>query len=337
MKSSVLVSGGLGYIGSHTVVELINAGKEVIILDNLANSDEFVLNRIERIIGVCPKLYVGDIRDRQFLRNIFKDYQFKSLIHFAGLKSVLESEKNPLVYFDNNVSGSITLFEESLNAGVQNIIFSSSATVYGGSRLVKYVENMPLNPINVYGRTKLMVEDILRDIKRSNPSMGIAILRYFNPVGAHESGLLGENPNGIPNNLMPYIADVASGLRDKLFIYGGDYRTPDGTALRDYIHIQDLALGHVCALEHLLDEQDLITLNLGTGTPHSVLEILRAFEQASGKSIPFEIVGRRQGDLPEYFADPSLANDTLNWFARYDINRMCEDAWRWQMCKIHNN
>lgn len=337
MKSSVLVSGGLGYIGSHTVVELINAGKEVIILDNLANSDEFVLNRIERIIGVRPKLYVGDIRDRQFLRKIFKDYQFKSLIHFAGLKSVLESEKNPLVYLDNNVSGSITLFEESLNAGVQNIIFSSSATVYGGSHSVKYVENMPLNPINVYGRTKLMVEDILRDIKRSNPSMGIAILRYFNPVGAHESGLLGENPNGIPNNLMPYIADVASGLRDKLFVYGGDYPTPDGTALRDYIHIQDLALGHVCALEHLLDEQDLITLNLGTGTPHSVLEILRAFEQVSGKSIPFEIVGRRQGDLPEYFADPSLANDTLNWFARYDINRMCEDAWRWQISKIHNH
>jgi UDP-glucose 4-epimerase len=303
----------------------------VVIVDNLSNSNEFVLKRIEKVTGIRPALYIGDVRDRQLLRFIFRDYQFEALMHFAGLKAVSESEEKPLLYFDNNVSGSVTLFDESLHAGIKNIIFSSSATVYGNSDLVKYSEDMPLNPINVYGRTKRMIEDVLRDVKKSNPTIGVAILRYFNPVGAHESGLLGESPNGIPNNLMPYIADVALGIRDKVLVYGNDYLTPDGTGLRDYIHVQDLVLGHIAALKHILRKRDLITLNLGTGVPHSVIDIIKAFEIASGKKIPFEFVNRRTGDLPEYYADPSRAENLMNWRACWHIHKMCEDTWRWQL------
>lgn len=303
----------------------------MVIVDNLSNSNEFVLKRIEKVTGIRPALYIGDVRDRQLLRFIFRDYQFEALMHFAGLKAVSESEEKPLLYFDNNVSGSVTLFDESLHAGIKNIIFSSSATVYGNSDLVKYSEDMPLNPINVYGRTKRMIEDVLRDVKKSNPTIGVAILRYFNPVGAHESGLLGESPNGIPNNLMPYIADVALGIRDKVLVYGNDYLTPDGTGLRDYIHVQDLVLGHIAALKHILRKRDLITLNLGTGVPHSVIDIIKAFEIASGKKIPFEFVNRRTGDLPEYYADPSRAENLMNWRACWHIHKMCEDTWRWQL------
>ena len=333
MKLSILVTGGLGYIGSLTVVELINVGHKVFILDNLSNSNEEVVTRIKKITGTNPDLCIGDIRDRELLRKLFKEHQFEAVMHFAGLKAVGESEQKPLIYYDNNVSGSISLFDECLRAGVGNIIFSSSATVYGASEAVKYVEDMPLKPVNVYGRTKLMVEDVLRDIKKSNPAIGIAILRYFNPVGAHSSGLLGESPNGIPNNLMPYIADVASGIRDKLYVYGKDYPTPDGTGLRDYIHVQDLAIGHIAALEHISSQKNLITLNLGTGKPYSVMDMVKAFSNVSGKNITCEFVNRRAGDLAEYYAEPLLANELIQWSARLGIDKMCEDTWRWQMNK----
>jgi UDP-glucose 4-epimerase len=248
MTSTILVTGGLGYIGSHTVVELMECGHEVIILDNLSNSSASVLLGIEKITGKKPKTYIGDIRDREILQTIFKTHSIVSVMHFAGLKAVGEGEEKPLLYFDNNVTGSITLFDEMVKAQVKRVIFSSSATVYGVSDNYKFTEDMPLNPVNVYGQTKVKVEKILRELKEKTPALGIAILRYFNPVGAHPSGFIGENPKGIPNNLMPYIADVASGKKEKLFIFGDDYSTPDGTGLRDYIHVKDLALGHIAAL-----------------------------------------------------------------------------------------
>jgi len=283
MISTVLVTGGLGYIGSHAVVELIERGREVVILDNLSNSTESVLEGIEKITGKKPKTYIGDIRDRDMLQTIFKAHNIDSVMHFAGLKAVAEGEERPLLYFDNNVTGSITLFDEMIKAEVKRVIFSSSATVYGESDTFKYTEDMPLNPINVYGKTKLKVEEILRELKKTNPTLGIAILRYFNPVGAHPSGFIGENPKGIPNNLMPYIADVAMGIREKLFIFGDDYPTPDGTGLRDYIHVKDLALGHIAAFNKLEAHTDMITVNLGTGKPCSVLDLVRAFEKTSEK------------------------------------------------------
>jgi UDP-glucose 4-epimerase len=335
MTSTVLVTGGLGYIGSHTVVELIERGHEVIILDNLSNSSESVLGGIEKIVGKKPKLYVGDIRDREILQTIFKAHKIESVIHFAGLKAVGEGEQKPLLYFDNNVTGSITLFDEMVKAQVKRVIFSSSATVYGASDNYKFTEDMPLNPANVYGKTKLKVEDILRELKESNPALGIAILRYFNPVGAHPSGLIGENPKGTPNNLMPYIADVAKGLREKLFIFGGDYETPDGTGLRDYIHVKDLALGHIAALNKLEMDSDMIIVNLGTGKPCSVLDLAKAFEVISGKKIPYEVTSRRKGDVAGSFADPTLAKELLRWEASSDINAMCEDTWRWQQNKMN--
>jgi UDP-glucose 4-epimerase len=244
-----------------------------------------------------------------------------------------EGEEMPLLYFDNNVTGSITLFDEMMKAKVKRVIFSSSATVYGKASSVKYIEDMPLNPINVYGKTKTMVEEVLREMKRAYPEIGVAILRYFNPVGAHPSGFIGENPDGIPNNLMPYIADVAMGLKEKLFIFGDDYETPDGTGLRDYIHVKDLALGHIAALNKLDTQTDIITVNLGTGKPYSVLDMVQAFEKASGKKISYEIIERRQGDLAEYYADPSLAEKILKWKAGFDISAMCEDTWRWKKYK----
>ncbi len=327
---TILVTGGTGYIGSHTVVQLLNAGHNVVILDNLCNSNKGVLQRIESLTQKTPHFIEGDIRDRAALRRLFEQYSCEAVIHFAGLKAVGESEENPLKYFDNNVSGSVTLFEEMLRASVHSLIFSSSATVYGNPGEVCYSESTPLKPINVYGETKLMVEDILRSLKKSNPELQIALLRYFNPVGAHESGQMGEDPFGVPNNLMPFISQVAIGTRPKLMVYGNDYPTPDGTGLRDYIHVEDLAAGHLAALNHLSPANSLITVNLGTGRPYSVLEVIQSFEKASGKRIPYEIVGRRPGDLAEYYADPSFAKKVLGWEAKLDIDRMCADSWRWQ-------
>ena len=327
---TILVTGGTGYIGSHAVVQLLNAGHNVVILDNLCNSNRGVLQRIENLTQKSPHFIEGDIRDRAVLRGLFEQYSCDAVIHFAGLKAVGESEENPLKYFDNNVSGSVTLFEEMLRANVHRLIFSSSATVYGNPGEVCYSEITPLKPINVYGETKLMVEDILRSLKRSNPELQIALLRYFNPVGAHESGQMGEDPFGVPNNLMPFISQVAIGTRPKLMVYGNDYPTPDGTGLRDYIHVEDLAAGHLAALNHLSPTNSLITVNLGTGRPYSVLEVIQSFEKASGKRIPYEIVGRRPGDLAEYYADPSFAKKVLGWEAKLDIDRMCADSWRWQ-------
>ena len=329
MTSTILVTGGLGFIGSHTVVELIERGHEIVILDNLSNSSESVMDGIQKITGKIPKLYVGDIRDREILQTIFMSHAIESVMHFAGLKAVGEGEEKPLLYFDNNVTGSVTLFDEMMKAQVRRVIFSSSATVYGEASSVKYHEGMPLNPINVYGKTKYMVEEVLREMKRAYPEIGVAILRYFNPVGAHPSGLIGENPKGTPNNLMPYIADVAMGEKEKLFIFGDDYETPDGTGLRDYIHVKDLALGHIAALNKLVTYTEMITVNLGTGKPYSVLEMVQAFEKASGKKIPYEIIARRQGDLAEYYADPTLAAKLLQWKTSFDIKTICEDTWRW--------
>jgi UDP-glucose 4-epimerase len=327
---TILVTGGTGYIGSHTVVQLLNAGNRVVILDNLCNSKKGVLQRIENLTQKSPHFIEGDIRDREILRSFFEQYPCDAVIHFAGLKAVGESEAAPLRYFDNNVSGSITLFEEMLKANVHTLVFSSSATVYGNPDEVCYSENTPLKPVNVYGQTKLMVEDILRSLKKSKPELQIALLRYFNPVGAHESGLMGEDPFGVPNNLMPFISQVSIGARSKLIVYGNDYPTPDGTGLRDYIHVEDLSAGHLAALNHLNPGNSLITVNLGTGRPYSVLEVIQSFEKASGKSIPYEIVGRRPGDLAEYYADPSLAKKILGWEAKLNIERICTDSWRWQ-------
>jgi UDP-glucose 4-epimerase len=326
----ILVAGGLGYIGSHTSVELIQAGYQITILDNLSNASSLVIGRINRITGVTPTFVKGDIRSSSVLREIFKDKPIDSVIHFAGLKAVGESESNPIKYYDNNVTGSIILFEEMARAGVKTIVFSSSATVYGDPGVNRYTEDLPLKPVNVYGKTKLMVEDILRDVYKSDSSWKVALLRYFNPVGAHESGFIGEDPVGIPNNLMPFIAQVAVGKRDKLSVFGGDYPTPDGTGLRDFIHVSDLANGHLAALEALSENSGLITTNLGSGRPYSVLELIKTFEKVSGVPIPYEIVSRRSGDLPEYYADPSYAKKMFNWQTKLDLQRMCEDVWRWQ-------
>jgi UDP-glucose 4-epimerase len=325
----ILVTGGAGYIGSHTVVQLLNSGKDIVILDNLSNSSLGVVKRIEDLAGKAVEFIEGDIRDRALVRATFGQLVFDSVIHFAGLKAVGESEAFPLKYFDNNVSGSIVLFEEMMRANVNQLIFSSSATVYGNPGSVCYSEETALSPINVYGRTKLMVEDILRDLQKANPDLRIALLRYFNPVGAHESGRIGENPFGKPNNLMPFMTQVAIGAQEKLMVYGNDYPTPDGTGLRDYIHVEDLAAGHLAALK-ALEQNASITVNLGTGKPYSVFDMIKAFEGASGVKIPYEVVARRAGDLSEYYADPTLAKKVLGWEAQLGIDRMCADSWRWQ-------
>lgn len=330
MTQHILVTGGTGYIGSHTVVQLLEAGNQVVILDNLCNSKREVVNRIEQITGKRPDLVIGDIRDRATLRSLFANHAIDAVIHFAGLKAVGESVAEPLKYYDNNVSGSVVLFEEMARANVKTLVFSSSATVYGDPGVVQYTEDLPLKPVNVYGRTKLMVEDILRDHKHADPCWRIALLRYFNPVGAHQSGLIGEDPSGIPNNLMPFIAQVAVGKREKLQIFGNDYPTSDGTGKRDYIHVDDLAAGHLAALKALNQSPATITVNLGTGRPYSVLEVINAFSAVSGKPVPYEIAPRRAGDLPEYYAEPSLAKQLLGWVAQHDIERMCADTWRWQ-------
>jgi len=327
---TILVTGGAGYIGSHTVVQLLEAGKDVLILDNLCNSKLQVVERIEAITGRRPFFIEGDVRNRLVLEDIFSNHNIESVIHFAGLKSVAECGVKPLLYYDNNLSGSITLVEEMAKANVKSIVFSSSATVYGEPVFLPYTEEHPLKPINVYGHTKLMVEQVLRDLVISDPTWRVAILRYFNPVGAHASGQIGEDPAGIPNNLMPFVAQVAVGKREKLMVYGNDYETKDGTGVRDYIHVDDLASGHLAALRYLENNRGVITVNLGTGNGTSVLELVSAFERASGNAIPKEIAPRRSGDLPEYYANAVYSKTLLGWSAQYGVERMCEDTWRWQ-------
>lgn len=330
MNKSILVTGGTGYIGSHTTLQLLNAGFSVVIFDNLSNSRASVVQRIERISGKPVGFVQGDICDPTAVRKTLTGTPFHAVLHFAGLKAVGESEAEPLKYYANNVVGSEVLLQEMQRAGLRTLVFSSSATVYGNPGYTQYREDTPLAPENVYGRTKRIVEDMLRDLKKSDDRWHIALLRYFNPVGAHESGQLGEAPNGIPNNLMPYIAQVAAGTRAELSVFGNDYPTPDGTGLRDYIHVEDLARGHLAALLHLDGHPELLTVNLGTGQPYSVLQMVEAFAKASGKKIPYRIAPRRPGDLAEYFADPSFAKHTLGWEATLGIDRMCEDTWHWQ-------
>ena len=325
---TILVTGGAGYIGSHTVVALQESGYQVVILDNLCNSKLAAINSIQKISSQAPVFYEGDIRDRALLSKIFNNHSISGVIHFAGLKAVGESQSEPLKYYDNNVAGSIALLEEMLKAKVDTFVFSSSATVYGEPGATQFQEGMPTAPINVYGRTKLMVEEILRDSANANPDLRVACLRYFNPVGAHLSGLIGENPVGTPNNLMPYIGQIALGILPKLKVFGSDYPTPDGTGLRDYIHVDDLAQGHLLALQYLEDHPGTLTVNLGTGKPYSVLEMIAAFEKVSGKKIPYDLVERRSGDLAEYYANSELAKRILGWQAKHGIERMCEDTWR---------
>ncbi|MDA8127854.1 MAG: UDP-glucose 4-epimerase GalE [Betaproteobacteria bacterium] len=326
----VLLTGGAGYIGSHTAVECLAAGHEVVVFDNLSNSSPVSLERVARIAGKPVAFVQGDIRDRAALRALFAEHRIEAVVHFAGLKAVGESVEKPLFYYDNNIAGSIALFEEMAEAGVKALVFSSSATVYGDPATVPITEDFPLSATNPYGRSKLFIEDMLRDIALSDPGWNVALLRYFNPVGAHESGLIGEDPRGVPNNLMPYVAQVAVGRRPHLNVFGGDYPTPDGTGVRDYIHVVDLARGHVAALNRLPQLGGVGTWNLGTGRGVSVLDMVRAFEAASGKQVPYRIVARRAGDVAQCWADPARAARDLGWRAEYDLARMCVDAWRWQ-------
>jgi len=326
----ILVTGGTGYIGSHTVVELMASGKDVLIVDNLCNSKASVLDRIERIAGRRPGFAQLDVRDRIALGKLFSAHRVDAVIHFAGLKAVGESVTRPLAYYDNNVSGSVALFECMVEAEVKTIVFSSSATVYGDSPQMPIREEFPLSASNPYGRTKLMIEEILRDLAKSASGWQVALLRYFNPVGAHASGLIGEDPNGIPNNLMPYVAQVAMGKLKELPVYGNDYPTPDGTGVRDYIHVVDLARGHLAALTALRTHSGVLTVNLGTGRGYSVLEMVHAFAAVSGKPVPYRIVERRQGDIAQCYADPTFARKLLGWQAQLGIDAMCADAWRWQ-------
>ena len=330
----VLVTGGAGYIGSHTVVELLAAGFDVAIVDNLCNSKASVLDRIETIAGRRPAFIEADIRDRATVGAALAGCA--AVIHFAGRKAVGESVAKPVEYYDNNVAGSIVLFEAMRDAGVKTLVFSSSATVYGDPHAVPIREDFPLSATNPYGRSKLMIEDILRDIAESDDAWRIALLRYFNPVGAHASGIIGEDPNGIPNNLMPFVAQVAAGKLPELSVFGNDYPTPDGTGVRDYIHVVDLALGHLAALRALERGTGPLTVNLGTGRGYSVLEMVRAFERASGQSIPYRIVARRAGDIAQCYADPSLAEQAMGWRAERGVDAMCEDTWRWQCWAVAN-
>ena len=326
----ILVTGGLGYIGSHTCVELIKAGHQPVALDNLSNAKVDVKERVERIAGQALPFIEADIRDRAAIERAFAEDKYDAVIHFAGLKAVGESVSQPLRYYDNNVTGSIVLFESMAKAGVKRLVFSSSATVYGDPASVPIREDFPLSATNPYGRSKLHIEEMLRDLYKADPSWGIALLRYFNPVGAHESGLIGESPNGIPNNLMPYITQVAVGQRPQLSVYGGDYPTVDGTGVRDYIHVVDLADGHVKTLDKLATGSGLLTYNLGTGRGNSVLEMVKAFEQASGRKVPYQIVDRRPGDIAACYADPAIAERELGWKAERGVAQMCADSWRWQ-------
>ena len=328
---SVLVTGGAGYIGSHTVIELINNGYDVVVVDNLCNSKKVSLDRVEKIVGKKIKFYQYDVCDEEKISEIFKNEKITAVIHFAGLKAVGESCRKPLEYYRNNLISTLTLIKVMRDNGCKNLVFSSSATVYGQPKSVPIKEDFPLGPTtNPYGATKLMIEDMLRDIYKADPSFNIALLRYFNPIGAHKSGTIGEDPNGIPNNLMPYITQVAIGKLKQLNVFGNDYPTPDGTGVRDYIHVVDLARGHILALKKLETNSGLVTYNLGTGKGYSVLDMVKAFEKASGKKIPYVIAPRRPGDVPECYADPTKAKAEIGFECQYGLEEMCEDSWRWQ-------
>ena len=327
---SLLITGGTGYIGSHTVVELLNLDKDIVIVDNLSNSSTLVLDRIKKITGKSVTFIKADICDEQALNSIFEQYKINAVIHFAGLKAVGESSEIPLAYYQNNVSGSVTLFNVMAKHNVKNLVFSSSATVYGENNPAPLVETMPTSATNPYGQTKLMVEHVLNDLAKSDDEWSIACLRYFNPIGAHESGLIGENPNGIPNNLLPYVSQVAVGRLPQLQIFGDDYDTLDGTGVRDYIHVVDLAVGHVKALENLTNITGCQPINIGTGNGTSVLEIVNEFKEISGQDIPYAIVPRRTGDIGTVYADATIANVLLGWQASRDLNAMITDTWRWQ-------
>lgn len=329
-SAKILVTGGAGYIGSHTCLELLAAGYEVVVYDNFSNSNPESLDRVARIGGRKPTVVQGDVRDKALLEQTLRQHQCTSVIHFAGLKAVGESVEKPLEYYDHNVIGTHRLLQAMLATGVRSLVFSSSATVYGDPQRLPLTEDHPLSATNPYGRTKLMIEDMLRDLFQSTPDWRIAILRYFNPVGAHESGLIGEDPRGIPNNLMPFVAQVAVGRREKLNVWGNDYPTPDGTGVRDYIHVVDLAVGHLRALERLL-EPGCMAVNLGTGRGYSVLEVIKAFEEASERTIPVNMAARRAGDIASCYADPGFAEKSLGWRATRDIQTMCQDHWRWQV------
>ena len=326
----ILVTGGAGYIGSHACVELLNAGYEVEVVDNLSNSKEEALRRVQEITGKSLKFYKADLLDAEALDTIFKQESIDAVMHFAGLKAVGESVSIPLHYYHNNITGTLLLCKAMQKYGVKNMVFSSSATVYGDPSRVPITEDFPLSATNPYGQTKLMIEQILRDLYKSDNSFNIAILRYFNPVGAHKSGLIGEDPKGIPNNLVPYITQVAAGKLDELKVFGNDYPTPDGTGVRDYIHVVDLVLGHLKALDKLMTNPGVVTYNLGTGKGYSVLEMVNAFRKVTGKPIPYKIVDRRPGDIASCYADPSKANKELGWRATRGLEEMCQDAWRWQ-------
>lgn len=329
---SILVTGGAGYIGSHTCVELLNAGEKVIVLDNLINSKEEVINRVEKITGKKLLFYKIDLLDRENVKRVFDENpDIDSVIHFAGLKAVGESVRKPIEYYTNNLTGSLILFDEMRNHNVKKVVFSSSATVYGDPKKLPITEDMPLSTTNPYGTTKLFIEQILQDIYKADGEWAISILRYFNPIGAHESGLIGEDPQGIPNNLIPYIARVASGKLEKLSVYGNDYNTHDGTGVRDYIHVVDLAKGHLKAIAMLRNKQKGIYIhNLGTGHGYSVLDVVKAFEKASGKKVNYQIVARRAGDIATCYADPTKAEKELGWKAEKGIDEMCKDTWNFQ-------
>jgi UDP-glucose 4-epimerase len=329
-KKTILITGGCGYIGSHTSVTLAQAGHEILILDNLCNSQPDVIDRLTKICCKRPTFIQGDIRDAQLLDRLFAEHSISAVMHFAALKAVGESVEKPLEYYDNNVHGTLQLLTAMRRAKIKTLVFSSSATVYGDPASVPIREDFPRSATNPYGRSKLIIEDILADLYCAEPEWRIARLRYFNPVGAHESGLIGENSQGIPNNLMPYIAQVAAGEREFLNIWGDDYPTPDGTGIRDYIHVVDLAEGHLAALNYLNRKGDLLTVNLGTGKGYSVLEIVKMFKTVCGRPIPYQVSTRRAGDIAECWADPTLANVLLNWKAKRGLGQMCVDAWLWQ-------
>jgi UDP-glucose 4-epimerase len=327
---NILLTGGAGYIGSHTYVALVEAGYTPVILDNFANSHAEVLRRLQRITGrpvICEE---GDVADRALVESLLRRHRIEGAVHFAADKAVGESVAKPLKYYRNNLGGAISLLEAMQAVGCEVLVFSSSATVYGDPASVPIREDFPRGHTNPYGHTKLVMEDMLASLQVAQPSWKIAVLRYFNPVGAHPSGLIGEDPAGIPNNLMPYVSQVATGQRAELNVWGNDYPTPDGTGVRDYIHVCDLAEGHVAALRYLMDKRRSLTVNLGTGRGYSVLEVVRAFEQASGKRVPYRVAARRPGDVAQCYADPSLARELLGWEARRTLAQMCADAWRWQ-------
>ncbi len=328
---TILVTGGTGFIGSHTCVELIQAGYDVVILDNLSNSKESCVDRIKEITGVGVKFYKADLLDLESTKRIFDENKIDSVIHFAGLKAVGESVEKPLEYYENNIGGTINLIKAMRDANCKSIVFSSSATVYGVNNKVPYTEEMTTSATNPYGYTKVMIEQILNDMTVSDKDWSVVALRYFNPIGAHESGLIGENPNGIPNNLVPYIAQVALGKLEHLRVFGDDYETPDGTGVRDYIHVTDLAKGHLAALEYAAENKGFQPINLGTGNGSSVMEVVKAYEKACGKNIPVVVTPRRAGDIAESYAETSLAKKLLGWEAKLDISKMCEDSWNFTM------